>query len=167
MKGLSTILAMILIVIIVVALIGLTYTFSVQLFQTSATGASNATQSTTQNLQKTVDIISANCYNTTQTTEMVNFTVRATGLALNGELSALWDGVDISSTVYETNNTGVYVANKINTISLAGGQVKGFSYIYTLPAYPAVTSYHSHILTITAPAGDVPQTLTSCATVGA
>ena len=76
MKGISTILAMILIVIIVVALIGLTYTFAVSLFTTTTVGATEQTQQVTEQMQKSVWISSVRCEETGQT---LNFTIKNTG----------------------------------------------------------------------------------------
>jgi len=76
MKGISTILAMILIVIIVVALIGLTYTFAVGLFATTTEGATEQTETVTEAMQKSVNIVSGRC---NSTDDIVNFTVKNTG----------------------------------------------------------------------------------------
>jgi len=78
MKGISTILAMILIVIIVVALIGLTYTFAVGLFSTTTGGATQQTTAVTERLQKSGTIVSASC-GAAGATRTFKFTIKNTG----------------------------------------------------------------------------------------
>ena len=72
MKGISTILAMILIVIIVVALIGLTYTFAVGLFGTT-------TEATTE---------------TTHEVKITGFTFTPQSLTINPGDSVVWNNMD-------------------------------------------------------------------------
>jgi len=62
MKSISTILATVLLVIIVVAIVGLTYTFSVTLFQQATGGATNQTQQVISNLgqQLRIEAVSGN-----------------------------------------------------------------------------------------------------------
>jgi FlaG/FlaF family flagellin (archaellin) len=79
MKGISTILAMILIVIIVVALIGLTYTFAVGLFSTTTGGATQQTTAVTQRLQKSATIVSASCGSLSGSSRNFKFTIKNTG----------------------------------------------------------------------------------------
>ena len=99
MKGISTILAMILIVIIVVALIGLTYTFAVGLFGTATSGATGQTQAVTERLQKSVAIIASNCVRETSGAANFSFTLKNTGTMTveGGTLKAFLDGALISS----------------------------------------------------------------------
>jgi len=56
MKGISTIIATVLLVIIVVAIVGLTYTFSVTLFQQTTGGATNQTQQIVTSLGQQIRI---------------------------------------------------------------------------------------------------------------
>ncbi len=110
MKGISTILATILIVIIVVAIIGLTYTFSVTLFQQAAGGATNATVTTVGNIQKSVAIVSATCVPALGGQNATLFTIRHLGsIAITynntaSELTTLLDGNDISTTACVTGS---------------------------------------------------------------
>jgi len=79
MKGISTILAMILIVIIVVALIGLTYTFAVGLFTTTTTGATGQTETVTKRLDQSVSFITDPTCTNTSDTWTISFTIRHSG----------------------------------------------------------------------------------------
>lgn len=114
MKGISTILATILIVIIVVALVSLTYTFAVGLFRTSTAGAETSTTELTKKLQQSVDFVSASC---SLSDGMVKFSIRHTG-SVNitaGGLSAL------------LNDNVVTTAPSITAESLNVGEVKSFN----------------------------------------
>ena len=83
MKGISTILAMILIVIIVVALIGLTYTFAVGLFGTATTGATGQTEAVTKRLDQSIGFVtSPTCNDISAGTDNIwemKFTIKHTG----------------------------------------------------------------------------------------
>ena len=148
MKGISTILAMILIVIIVVALIGLTYTFAVGLFGTATTGATEQTAAVTTRLQKTVAIVASSCEDGT-TEDYVSFTLKHTGtIAIeNGELSAFLDGskIDPTNTTYN---------GKLSETGLAEGSLSD--------EFNHTTTDHksTRILRISAPAGEVDASLT-------
>ncbi len=157
MKGISTILAMILIVIIVVALIGLTYTFAVGLFSTTTTAASSQVSATTERLQKTVSISSAMCKNTTPTNFIVNFTIRHIGAEpiKASELAAILDGSLISSNVYDASSgSGI----TINNVGLNTGETKAFNYLGTRASTAVRT------LVVSSPAGDITHVLTNCPT---
>lgn len=115
MKGVSTILATILIVIIVVALVSITYTFAVGLVSTSTRGASTGTEELTKKLQQNVEFVTASCASGSPGT--IKFAVRHSG-SINitvGNLNALVDGSIIS-----TNPD-------ITTASLGIGEVKNFT----------------------------------------
>ena len=98
MKGISTILAMILIVIIVVALIGLTYTFAVGLFSTTTSGATQQTSAVTERLQKSATIVSASCASGT-TERNFTITIKNTGTLkiLSTEMAVFQDDTRVSS----------------------------------------------------------------------
>jgi FlaG/FlaF family flagellin (archaellin) len=138
MKGISTILAMILIVIIVVALIGMTYTFAVGLFSSTAQTTEQQTQQITGNMGKSVAIVAAKCNTTTRT---YTFSIRNTGTStiITSELAALADSTLLTVTFGD----------------LTVGQVREFtsSALTSLPA-------GSHTLKISAPAGEVQETVT-------
>lgn len=96
MKGISTVLAVILIVIIVVALVGLTYTFAVTLFGTAAGGAEAQAAAVTERLQKSVTFVGAAC-DIAGSTATYTFTLRNTGTltVASTDLAAFVDGVRI------------------------------------------------------------------------
>jgi FlaG/FlaF family flagellin (archaellin) len=101
MKGISTILAMILIVIIVVALIGLTYTFAVGLFSTTSGTVTEQTQQFAQTSQKLVSIESASCKVAgSPATATYKFTLRNKGTSdiLGTELAGFVDGERVAVT---------------------------------------------------------------------
>jgi len=99
MKGISTVLAVILIVIIVVALVGLTYTFAVTLFGTAAGGAEAQAAAVTERLQKSVTFVGAAC-DIVGSTATYTFTLRNTGTLLveDTDLAAFVNGVRIPDT---------------------------------------------------------------------
>jgi FlaG/FlaF family flagellin (archaellin) len=143
MKGISTILATILIVIIVVALVSLTYTFAVNLFRTSSGGAESSTTELTRKLQQTVDYVTASC-DSSSSTDNIKFSIRHTG-SVNitvGGLSAL-----LNDNVVTTNPP-------ITAASLNVGEVKSFS------ISQSVTSSQSIKITVSAPAAPVDKTIT-------
>jgi archaellum component FlaG (FlaF/FlaG flagellin family) len=102
MKGISTILAMILIVIIVVALIGLTYTFAVGLFSSTTQGASTQTQTVTQNMQKSANIIAASCGSLSGSTRTFKFTLKNIGTltVAAADQTVFQDGVKVTSVTF-------------------------------------------------------------------
>jgi FlaG/FlaF family flagellin (archaellin) len=134
MKGISTILAMILIVIIVVALIGMTYTFAVGLFSTTSNATQQQTNQVTSNMGKTVAIASVKC----NAGNNYQFTLRNTGANAisGGELSAFIDGTML------TVNYGT---------GLTTGQITQFT--STAPVAGAAGTPHT--LRVSAPAGEV------------
>jgi FlaG/FlaF family flagellin (archaellin) len=143
MKGISTILATILIVIIVVALVSLTYTFAVGLFTTSARGATAGTEALTKRLQQSVEFVSASC---DKTNDNVNFTIRHSGTVamIAGDLTALIGGSQVTT------------EPSIATTAMDSGDVKSFGY-HSATDY---TSGQDIILTVSAPAGSVDRTVT-------
>jgi FlaG/FlaF family flagellin (archaellin) len=165
MKGISTILAMILIVIIVVALIGLTYTFAVGLFSTTSGTATNQVTTTTTRLDKQVSFIgTVTCQNNTAAAGnwTVTFTVRHNGAtwnindAVQNELTAILD----STVIPDANTKLVGGATTLGTQPIKPGELKTFSLWYqnTTGAFTG-----SHTLTISAPAGEMPMQITCTA----
>jgi len=147
MKGISTILATILIVIIVVALVSLTYTFAVGLFTTSAKGATAGTESLTKRLQQSVEIIGDGSCNAV--TNNITFSIRNSGtVGIDvGGLSVLIQGKLISDSSTTPN---------ITAATLSPGQLKQFS-AWTADDLVTGTSY---TLTVSAPAGTADKTVT-------
>lgn len=154
MKGISTILAMILIVIIVVALIGLTYTFAVGLFSTTTTGATEQTAAVTTRLQKTVAIVASSCANITSGVDAgndsVKFTLKHTGTIdiETNELSAFLGGSKISPKDTVTSNT-------LEDTSLSAGSLSNEFEYNTTDGHKTPRT-----LRISAPAGEVDVSLT-------
>jgi FlaG/FlaF family flagellin (archaellin) len=142
MKGISTILATILIVIIVVALVSLTYTFAVGLFTTSAKGATSGTEALTKRLQQSVEFVGASC---NATGNYVNFTIRHSGTVamISGDLTAL------------VNSAQVTTNPSIATTAMDKGEVKSFGYQAT-----DYTPGQDVIITVSAPAGATEKTVT-------
>jgi len=148
MKGISTILATILIVIIVVALVSLTYTFAVGLFTTSAKGATAGTEALAKRLQQSVEIVGDGSCNAV--TNNITFSIRNSGTENigAGSLSVLIAGKLISD---------ASTAPNITAATMSPGQLKQFS-AWT---EDDLTTGNSYTLTVSAPAGSVDKTV-SC-----
>jgi FlaG/FlaF family flagellin (archaellin) len=138
MKGISEILAMILIVIIVVALIGMTYTFATGLFSSTSEVTKNQTTQITGNMGKSVSIVAAKCMS--GATGNYTFSIRNTGSnsIADTELAAFADGSKLTVTFS----------------ALPVGQIMQFnSTNFNIGSNP-------HTLKVSAPAGEVQTTLT-------
>jgi len=148
MKGISTILATILIVIIVVALVSLTYTFAVGLFTTSAKGATAGTEALTTRLQQSVEIVGDGSCDAVANN--ITFSIRNSGTETIpvGGLSVLIQGKLISDASVSPN---------ITAFTLSQGQLKQYN-AHTADELAAGTRY---TLTVSAPAGSVDKTV-SC-----
>jgi FlaG/FlaF family flagellin (archaellin) len=120
MKGISTILAMILIVIIVVALIGLTYTFAVGLFSTTTSGANEQTTAITERMQKSISIVAARC---NSTNDYVYFTLKSTGTTniTQVDLSAFIADTPVSFTLSPAPLAAGLTSNQMNASAIAAG----------------------------------------------
>jgi FlaG/FlaF family flagellin (archaellin) len=165
MKGISTILAMILIVIIVVALIGLTYTFAVGLFSTTTGTATNQVTTTTTRLDKQVSFIgTVTCgnYSGNSNSWVIQFTIRHNGASnyindatSQNELTAILD----SSVIDDSKTKLVGGTTTLGTQLIKPGELKAFNLTY------ANTSAFigTHTLTLSAPAGEMPEQIT-CST---
>jgi len=95
MKGISTILATILIVIIVVALVSLTYTFAIGLFGTAASSAERGVSATTIRMDKAVSIVGDPSCTKPGDTYTIVFTIRHLGSTYNitsTDVSAIFGG---------------------------------------------------------------------------
>ena len=145
MKGISTILAMILIVIIVVALIGLTYTFAVGLFTTTTGGATEQTSQITEQMQKSVYIVAARCNGTSNNLNF-NFTLKNTG----------------TQNIVQ-NDLKVFVDDSVQTFYLSPATLtKGSTsdQINMTVTNPALVSNKEFTLKVSAPAADVEKKVT-------
>jgi len=162
MKGISTILAMILIVIIVVALIGLTYTFAVGLFSTTTGTATSQVTTTTTRLDKQVSYIgTATCgnYSGSSSKWVIQFTLRHNGASytINDpsspiELTAIID----SSVIPDLDTKLVDGTTTLGTQTIKPGELKAFNLTYVNSS----AFIGSHTLTISAPAGEMPKQIT-------
>jgi len=142
MKGISTVLAVILIVIIVVALVGLTYTFAVTLFGTAAGGAEAQAAAVTERLQKSVTVVTASC---NATANEVVFTIRNTGTL----------DIDASDLAAFMNGKRLTVTGGFTPDPLPDGQLSD-----TLTATGVTFSAGTNTLTVSAPAASVDKTMT-------
>lgn len=148
MKGISTILATILIVIIVVALVSLTYTFAVGLFTTASTGAEKGVQATTIRLDKSISIVGTPTCSLASSTYTVSFTIRHLGSTYNitpSEVSAFLGGGSGTFAGFSTD--------------LAPGGTKTLSWTNTSTVAWSSTGT---TFTVSAPAADTSKTLTTC-----
>jgi FlaG/FlaF family flagellin (archaellin) len=148
MKGISTILATILIVIIVVALVSLTYTFAVGLFTTASTGAEKGVQATTIRLDKSVSIVGTPTCTLSSSTYTVSFTIRHIGSTYNmteSEVSAFLGGGSGTFSSFGTQ--------------LAPGGTKTLSWTNSSAVIWSTTGT---TFTVSAPAADASKTLTTC-----
>jgi hypothetical protein len=143
MKGISTILAVILIVIIVVAMISLTYTFAANLLTTTTTGATEQTTATAERMLKSVTFASASC---SVSDGLVRFTIRHTGTVniKSGELAAFINGLKV-----------ITEPNDIETQPLGSGEISDeFRYSGNYIDDQEVK------IRVSAPAGEVEKTVT-------
>jgi len=147
MKGISTILATILIVIIVVALISLTYTFATGLLGTATKGAESAATTATMNLDKNVFFVTDPTCTKISNGWQIAFTIRhggATYNITNNEISAFFGNdpttTDWTSGVMEPGASKSIIATNSTAIDW-GGKTRSF--------------------TVSAPAGSVYRTI-SC-----
>jgi hypothetical protein len=166
MKGISTILAMILIVIIVVALIGLTYTFAVGLFSTTSGTATSQVTTTTTRLDKQVSFIgTVTCgnYSGNANNWVIQFTIRHNGATHNindasqNELTAILD----SNVIPDGSTTLVGGATHLGTEKITPGALRTFNLTYMNSTSGAFTG--THTLTLSAPAGEMPMQITCTA----
>ncbi len=99
-KGLSAIIATIMLLMITVALIGVFYVFSSGLVTSGTSAVGSAATATTERMLKTVAIAMASCSNTTSANNIINFTVQNVGTKdiLAGELKVYVDGVENTAT---------------------------------------------------------------------
>lgn len=148
MKGISTILATILIVIIVVALVSLTYTFAIGIFGTTTRGAEAGVTATTIRLDKAVAFVTdpACVNNTAQSKWTITFTIRHTGAthAINYDEIAAYFGTDETETDFTTGTITPGTPKTIVATSKIGAAWGG-----------ATRSF-----TVSAPAGEVSKSIT-------
>ncbi len=95
-KGISAIIATIMLLMITVALIGVFYVFGSGLLTSTTSAAGGSAAATTERALKTIAISTAICSNTTPANNIINFTVQNVGTKdiLAGELKVYVDNVE-------------------------------------------------------------------------
>ena len=149
MKGISTILATILIVIIVVALVSLTYTFAVGLFGTAAGGAERGVTTTTIRLDKSVSIVGTPICSLSSNTYSVVFTIRHLGSTYNitgNEVSAFFGG-----------GSGTFTGGFGSDLAPGGTKTLTWTNNSAVAWLSTGTTF-----TVSVPAADASKTLTTC-----
>lgn len=114
-KGISTILATVMLLLITISMVAVFYVFGTGLITTS-TGATTITATTTTEMMlKVVAIPVAKCSNTTPTNNIINFTLQNVGTKdiLGGELKVYVDDVQNTNTAPNLANTGLNVGEQI------------------------------------------------------
>jgi FlaG/FlaF family flagellin (archaellin) len=145
MKGISTILAMILIVIIVVALIGLTYTFAVGLFSTTTSGATGQTEAVTKRLDQSVTFVTNPSCTSNTDSWTINFVIKHTGVKYNigsNEIDVL------------VGNTPITTVTGFGT-TMTPGETKYLS----ITNETAVNWFGTQTLTVSVPAAPISKTI--------
>lgn len=106
-KGLSAIIATIMLLMITVALIGVFYVFSSGLVTSGTSATGGAVSATTDRMLKTIAVSGERCFNTTSSNNVINFTVQNVGTKdiLAGELKVLVD--DAQSSDIEEISSGL------------------------------------------------------------
>jgi hypothetical protein len=150
MKGISTILATILIVIIVVAMVSLTYTFATNLFGSATKPAETGIDSSIQKMDKRVSfVVDPSCIdkNSDGKVWQVSFSLRHEGSTYSiksSEMTAIF------------NNAQEDFSASWGVTDMAPGSVKSLSFTNTTP----ITSGKTYTLTISAPAGTLSNQVT-------
>ena len=152
MKGISTILATIMIVIIVVALVSLTYTFAVGLVSTSTRPVETSVSETTKKIDKSVSIVGdpACSYDAATNKYSITFTIRHLGSTYNisqNEITAL---LGSSSGKLQWPDTNPLMPSGTATIV----------YQNDMPVTWSASGSASFI--VSAPAADVSKTVSKC-----
>ena len=169
MKGISAVLATVLIVVITVAIIGLAYGWATGLFKLTSEATEDQVGGVTDNLQKSVDIIAVKCSNSTDPGiyladtggnevppqleyNYLTFSIKNTGSGTIevGDLTAFLD-----NKIMET--AGFYAStDDVSNIELTAGEVMEFEY-WGIEEHQAPST---HTLKIDAPAGPAEETVT-------
>lgn len=144
MKGISTMLATVLIVIITVAIVGLAYTWAVGMWGTVSSTSTTTTTTTTERMTKTVEFaVDPTC--TSKTAGTIKFTLKASGIGdiASGDLNAFLDGSPVTTT------PSVAVA------TITHGTISTSEFTYTFAGTKATPK-----LEISSPAGTISKTIT-------
>ncbi|MBU3896394.1 MAG: hypothetical protein KJ697_00455 [Nanoarchaeota archaeon] len=154
MKGISAVLATVLIVVITVAIIGMAYGWATGMFEMVGDTSEEQVSGATDSLSKTVEILTIKCEyrDETHCDNVLTFAVKNTGTKniASGEMGAFIDNTDIDN-LFTTS-----VSIKEDT-SLDAGEVKQFSYRTSDEIY--FNTDKEIILKVSAPAGSVEETV--------
>ncbi|MDD5416701.1 MAG: CARDB domain-containing protein [Candidatus Aenigmarchaeota archaeon] len=125
MKGISAVLATVLIVVITVAIIGLAYGWATGMFKMVSDTSEENVGKTTDNMMKSVQIIAAKCEDTlADNTNTVTFTIRSTGTKdiEAAELSAFLDEelqtVTFANLLAGTSDDFSFTTDKVGDLNL-------------------------------------------------
>lgn len=147
MKGISTILATIMIVIIVVALVSLTYTFATNMFSSSTRPAEVGIEQTNKKIdQRVAFIVQPSCQKIGNNWQ-ISFSIRhegATYSIASSDVAVIFD------------NAQADVSTSWGSDSLAPGSVKSLSFTNITNVVPG----KSYTLTVSAPAGPAEDSVT-------
>jgi len=102
-KGISAVLATVLIVVITVAIIGLAYAWSVDLFGTVSDSTDDQIGGQLDMMEKRIQIVTAGCEN-----GIISFTIKSTGTEdiLASELSAYVNSQQVTDVIFDNLGAG-------------------------------------------------------------
>lgn len=139
MKGISTILATIMIVIIVVALVSLTYTFAVNLFGSSTQPISSSVASTNQKIDQRISfVVNPTCQNVSGTWT-ITFSIRHEGSTYvinKTDITVLFDNTPVTTSGWNNPMTPGSVESLTFTNSSAVDWSGSNTLVVSAPASP-------------------------------
>lgn len=144
-KGISAVIATIMLLLITIALIGVVYAFITTLAGTTIAAGTGQASATTDRMLKTITVSAATCGNTTPANNIINFTVQNIGTKdiLPGELAVYVDGAKADGLTV-INNSALNSGLAANAQAYAGVQTASYSKTRTLkvqsPANPSEIS---------------------------
>ena len=125
MKGISAVLAMVLIVVITVAIIGLAYGWATGLFELTSEAGQQQVEGITESTQKSVDIVAAKCTGDEDNTKnTLTFSIKHVGTEdiIGGELTAFINEKDIDT------RFATIIGDDIKETAIAVGDTNDFTY---------------------------------------
>lgn len=132
-KGISAVIATIMLFMITVALIGVFYAFSTNFVETTITAGTGQASATTDRMLKTIAVSAATCKNTTPANNIINFTVQNIGTKdiAAGELTVYVDNIKADG-LTAINNGALNSGLAANAQAYAGVQTTTYSKTRTL-----------------------------------
>ena len=117
-KGISAVIATVMLLMITVALIGVFYVFGGSLMSTTSGTAGDIVAGTEDKMLQAIALETATCGNTTSTNNIINFTLQNTGTKdiVSSDVKIYMDGTDVTPTAGLTGSRGM-VANSRTTLS--------------------------------------------------